>query len=303
MADDHGFVRVAMVLLMLGALLSRAAPAQELDTMLAEGPTLDEAATIVPVEGGVIPPPNQAEDEKVALAKKLSNPVASLVSVPFQLNFDQDLGPDESGERWLLNVQPVIPFELNDEWNLISRTIVPIIRLDDVAGDSTTGMGDITQSLFFSPKAPTADGWIWGVGPAFLIPTGNPEQLTADKWGAGPTAVVLKQEGHWTYGALANHIWSFAGNHDRADVNSTYLQPFLAYTTPEAITYSLNSESTYDWEDDEWSAPINLFATKVTKIGDQLVSYGGGLRYWVESPDGGPEGLGVRFIFTLLFPK
>jgi hypothetical protein len=114
---------------------------------------------------------------------------------------------------------------------------------------------------------------------------------------------VLKQDGPWTYGALANHLWSVAGDEDRADVNATFLQPFVAYTTPSAWTWTLNAESTYDWEAERWSIPLNGVASKVLRIGDQLVSVGGGLRCWLESPDGGPRGWGFRIIFTPLFPR
>jgi hypothetical protein len=137
----------------------------------------------------------------------------------------------------------------------------------------------------------------------FLLPTGSDDLLTADQWAAGPTAVVLKQQGPWTYGALANHLWSFAGDEDRRDVNATFLQPFLSYSTPTAWTFALNTESTYDWEGEEWNVPVNAIVSKVTKVGSQLVSVGGGLRYWADSPDSGAEGLGVRLVFTLLFPK
>jgi hypothetical protein len=249
--------------------------------------------------------PVLAQQDSAELAKKLANPVAALISVPFQINYDQDIGPDEDGEKWALNVQPVVPITLNEDWNVVSRTILPIVYQDDIApgAGSQFGLSDTVQSLFFSPKAPTADGWIWGVGPVFLLPTGTDDLLTADQWGAGPTFVVLKQEHGWTYGALGNHIWSFAGDDDRSDVNATFMQPFLSYTTPTAWTYALNTESTYDWEGEEWSVPVNALVTKVTKVGGQLVSVGGGLRYWVDSPDNGPEGLGVRFVVTLLFPK
>lgn len=157
--------------------------------------------------------------------------------------------------------------------------------------------------FFLSPKAPTASGWIWGAGPVFLLPTGSDSLLSAEKWGAGPTAVVLKQDGPWTYGALANHIWSFAGDHNRSDVNSTFRQPFLSYTTKDAWTFTLNSESTYDWKANQWSVPINAVVSKVTKAGGQLISVGAGVRYWAESPESGPEGWGARFVLTLLFPK
>lgn len=249
--------------------------------------------------------PALAQQSTADLAKKLSNPVAALISVPLQFNYDQDIGPVDDGEKWAINVQPVVPISLNDDWNLISRTILPVIHQDDIApgAGSQTGVGDVVQSLFFSPTAPTSGGWIWGVGPVLLLPTGSDDLLTADQWGAGPTAVVLKQEKGWTYGALGNHIWSFAGDGDRSDVNATFLQPFLSFTTPTAWTWTLNTESTYDWEGEEWSVPVNALVTKVTKVGGQLVSVGGGLRYWVDSPENGAEGLGARLVVTLLFPK
>lgn len=239
------------------------------------------------------------------LAKKLSNPIASLISVPLQLNYDTNMGRGDEGSRLLLNVQPVIPIEINDDWNLISRTILPVISQDDIfaGAGSQFGLGDVVQSAFFSPSQPTESGWIWGAGPVLLLPTATDDLLGADKWGAGPTAVALKQEGPWTYGALANHLWSVAGNDNRQDIDATFLQPFVSYTTPEAVTFALNTESTYDWEAEQWSVPINFTATKVTKIGNQLVSIGGGVRYWAESTDNGPEGFGVRILFTLLYPK
>jgi hypothetical protein len=262
-------------------------------------------ATTAFVAGALVVSPALAQEDSAELAKKLSNPVAALISVPFQLNMDQDVGPVDDGDRWTLNVQPVIPFELDRDWNIISRTILPVVWQDDIfpGAGSQFGIGDIVQSAFFSPKAPTAGGWIWGAGPVLLLPTGTDDLLTADKWGAGPTGVVLKQRGPWTYGALANHIWSFAGDGDRSDVSATFLQPFLSYTTPSAWTFTLNTESTYDWKSEEWSVPVHGVVTKVTKVGGQLVSVGGGLRYWADGPASAPEGLGFRFIFTLLFPK
>jgi len=243
----------------------------------------------------------QASNEE--LAKKLSNPVAALISVPLQLNYDQHYGSAD-GDKWTLNLQPVIPLTLNAEWNVISRTILPIVSQDNVVpGTSKWGIGDVLQSFFFSPKAPTAGGVIWGVGPALLLPTGSGEQLSAEKWGLGPTGVVLKQEGHWTYGALANHIWSVGGSDNRPDINATYLQPFLTYTTAHAWTFGINTESTYDWEASQWSVPLNGFITKLLKVGGQPLSIGGGFRYWADSPDNGPHDLGFRIIFTLLFPK
>ena len=246
-----------------------------------------------------------ADDSETELARQLANPVASLISVPFQLNYNSNIGPTDDGRQAVLNIQPVIPFSLNDDWNLISRTILPIVYQNDIfpGAGSQMGLGDTVQSVFFSPAAPTAGGLIWGVGPALLLPTGTNDLLTTDKWGAGPTGVVLRQQGQWTVGLLANHIWSFAGANDRQDVSATFMQPFLSFTTPTAWTYNVSSESTYDWEGSNWQVPIRASVSKVTRLGGQLVSFGGGLNYWLESPDRGPDGWGLRLTVTLLFPR
>ena len=239
------------------------------------------------------PPAGNADE----LAKKLSNPVAALISVPIQYNYDETFGAD--GSRHTLNVQPVIPISISEDWNLISRTILPIISQDDVIpGTDQSGFGDIVQSVFFSPKAPTASGLIWGVGPAALLPTGSSD-LSADTWAAGPTAVVLKQQGRWTVGALANHLEDVSGD---VDISATFVQPFLSYGLGMGRTLGLNTESTYDWEAAQWNVPVNLTYSQVTKIGSQLVSIGGGIRGYLETPDGGPD-WGLRLVFTLLYPK
>ena len=236
------------------------------------------------------------------LAKSLSNPVASLISVPFQYNYDEGFGPNGNGSRTTVNVQPVVPISIGKNWNLISRTIVPFITQDDVIpGTSQSGIGDIVQSFFFSPKEPTSNGLIWGVGPVLLLPTATSSALGADQFAAGPTGVVLRQSGPWTYGALGNHLWDVGGG--STEINATFIQPFLSYTTPDAWTYTLNSESTYDWEADQWSVPINFAVTKLVTIAGQPVSVGGGVKYWAESPTGGADDWAARLIVTFLFPK
>lgn len=247
-------------------------------------------------------PPPAASEEAAALAKRLSNPVASLISVPFQNNFDFNMGPNDGGWRYTMNFQPVIPITLNDNWNLISRTIVPIMHQNDVVGTSDqTGVGDIVQSFFFSPSK--TEPFIWGFGPVLLIPTATNDFLGTEKFGIGPTFVILKQQSGWTYGALLNHIWSVAGKDSRADVNSTFLQPFLSYTTRTAWTFTLNTESTYDWMGEQWAVPIHFQVAKLVRFGKQPVSFGVALRCWATSPAGGPEGCGPRVIVTPLFPK
>jgi hypothetical protein len=246
-----------------------------------------------------------ATDEAAELAKKLANPISSLISVPLQFNYDEYGGSNDGASVSRLTIQPVIPFSLTDQWNVITRTIVPLIDQHGfpVEAMNESGLGDIVASQFFSPKAPTAGGWIWGAGPVELLPSASDDMLGGKKWGLGPTAVALKQQGAWTVGMLANHIWSVAGDDERADINATFLQPFVAYITKTKTTFSLQTESTYDWESEAWSVPVIAQASQLFKIGPQILQFGVGAKYWAESPDNGPEGWGFRAQLTFLFPK
>jgi hypothetical protein len=259
-----------------------------------------------------------ATDDKAAaaeLAKKLSNPVASLISVPIQNNWDFGIG-SANAMRYTANIQPVIPFSLSEDWNLITRTIVPVIYAESPVkgGADQSGLGDIVQSFWLSPKAPTASGWIWGAGAVMLYPTGT-DDLSSRHWGAGPTALVLKQQNGWTYGVLANHLWSYAqtGGHGTSDagdasdgsdagINATFLQPFLSFTTKKFTTYGLNTESTYDWSHSQWTVPLNASVSQLLKIGSMPVQFQLGVKYYAEGPSGGPD-WGLRFAVTFLFPK
>jgi len=285
-----------------------------------------------------------AEESDAEIAKKLNNPVASLISVPFQMNWDFRMGPLDQGSQFKLNFQPVVPLQLNQNWNLIIRTIVPYINQEDVykgpipkypglpedvlndfsgrARDDLDraaekafnkaarkrpvdhhqdGLGDVTQSFFFSPKEPVG-GWILGFGPVLNYPTATDSLLGSEKWSAGPTLLALRQDSGWTYGLLANHLWSFAGDEDRRNVNATFVQPFLSYTTASHTTFGVNAESTYDWNNSQWTVPVNGTVSQLARIGKMPVQFAVGGRYYAEGPSGAPE-WGLRFVVTLVLPE
>ena len=140
------------------------------------------------------------------------------------------------------------------------------------------------------------------MGPVLLLPTATDDLLGGEKWGAGPTALALKQENGWTYGVLANHLWSYAGDSSRADINATFLQPFVSFTTKKQTTFGLNTESTYDWSNRQWTVPINASISQLVKLGGRPVQFSLGVKYYAERPANGPD-WGLRFSVTFLFPK
>jgi len=233
------------------------------------------------------------------VANKLSNPVAGLISVPFQSNVDYGIG-QYHGSKYTLNFQPVMPIGLSPKFHLITRYIIPIVDQHDITGegDDQFGLADATISAFFSPIE-GKNGWIWGAGPAFLVPVGTNDFLSARKWGIGPTAIVLRQANGLTYGFLVNQLWSFAGDENRSDVNQMFLQPFFAKNWKSGAGINVNSEITCNWASNTTTAFLNPTVTGVTKLGNQAVSLGVGPRI----PLGQPADFGFRGVLTLVFPK
>lgn len=248
--------------------------------------------------------PAPTAEDATELAKKLSNPIADLVSVPFQMNWESGVGPNEQ-TRFILNVQPVMPFTLNKDWNMIARVIMPFVNQPPIAAGlpADFGMSDVLASFFFSPSNSAA--FTWGVGPAISLPSTTQPTLGTEKWSAGPTFVILKQQSGWTVGVLANQVWSFAGNKDRADVSQMFLQPFVAYTTKTLWTLTVQSESTANWKADgadRWTIPANVLIAKLSTFGVFPASYqlGGGV--FVAGPANGPTWK-LRTAMTILLPR
>jgi hypothetical protein len=268
------------------------------------------------------PPDASSADNTAELAKKLQNPISSLISLPLQSNFDFGGGAGH-GSQYLLNIQPVIPFKITPDWNLIVRTIIPVTQVNFVLPQNVGGMGDIVQSFFLSPAQPVA-GLIVGAGPVFLYPTATDDRISANQFAAGPTGVLLKQSGPWTFGVLANQLWGFGGiGHNgfggdtvldeegfttttakgRSNrVNSTYVQPFGSYTFPTKTTISFSADGTYDWTGRNLSVPLVGGVSQLLKIGPQIISVGLAAKYAAAQPAGAP-GWGVRLTLTLLFPN
>jgi hypothetical protein len=251
--------------------------------------------------GATTPPPTEGEGED--LAKKLSNPISNLVSVPFQFNWEQNVGPGEQ-TRFVLNVQPVMPFAVNPEWNMIARVIVPLVSQPALVDGSAPAFGasDILASFFFSPSRPSS--FTWGVGPVISLPSTGEPTLGTGKWSAGPTAVVLKQTGPWTAGALWNQLWSFSGDTNRGDVSQMFFQPFLAYTGKNHVTYTFQSEMTANWkaDDDKWSVPLNVTVSKLSTFGVFPASYQIGFGAFAAHPEVGPSWK-VRSAIVILLPR
>lgn len=232
-----------------------------------------------------------------SLALKLANPLASMISVPFQFNLNVGIGR-YNGSQLITNFQPVIPFTVG-KFNVITRTIVPFIENRDLFEDGLTtfGLSDINFSAFITPAKPGKI--LIGVGPAISIPTATSSYLGARKWAAGPTMAIMKQVNGWTYIVLARQIWSFAGKPDVPNVSPYFINPGMGYSFKSGAGLGGNFEIAGDWNNADTQAFLNLSGSMVSKFGNQLVSFVIGPRIPLTS--GTLGAWGIRAGFTLIF--
>ena len=244
-------------------------------------------------------------DDAAELAKKLNNPVASLISVPIEYNLDSKIGPSETGETWTVKFTPVVPFELNDNWNLITRTIFSYVDTDiPDYGVNETGISDIVEVMYFSPKAPTASGIIWGAGPLILMDTATDDAIGAGKWGTGPAGVILKQQGQWSVGMLAHYLTDIGGGgSDRTDVEQLFFQPFLSYNITPQLSWTAQTEYTRNLENNTSNGYFIFSVNKTMRVGKQLLQGRVGVRHWYEQAEFGPDSTELMLRLTLLYPK
>ena len=247
---------------------------------------------------GIIEP---GENETQELARAAQNPVASMVSLPLQNNTNFNFGPQNKTQN-ILNVQPVVPFSINEDWNLITRTIVPITSQPKTAPgtDRDFGIGDTTFTAFLSPK--NVGKWIWGAGPVLLLPTNTDDRLGPDKWGAGPSFAILTMRGPWVAGSLFSNIWSFGGSGDD-DVNFFTWQYFVNYNMSNGWYLVSSPIITANWENagDEATIPFGGGIGKIFRLGKQPMNASVQAFYNVETPDNGADWQ-LRLQLQFLFP-
>ncbi|MBU3612131.1 hypothetical protein [Polynucleobacter sp. MG-27-Goln-C1] len=263
------------------------------------------AGTVAVENSGVLTPPKPAVDS-VDIAKKLANPIADMISVPFQYEFSRGLGKNQGGSEQTLLFQPVAPFNLGGGDTFIVRPIVAGVRETSVQaanGQAFSGYGiaSVTLESFYAPN--TNSSWIWGIGPYAQSPSGNSGKFGSQQTGAGVTAVVLNRDGPWTYGALAYQSWNVGGNPTYGTQNNLYGQPFVAYTTKTAWTYTANMEASYNYDAHRTTNPLYAGVSKLFVVDGVPFSIGGGPIYYVSNTPGGPSGWGARATATLVILK
>ena len=248
-------------------------------------------------------PAAASADAAAEMAKKLANPIASLISLPFQNNTDVGIG-QYNGVKNTLNIQPVIPIALSPKLNVITRIIIPIVTQYNITAPNTkqSGLSNFLASAFFAPSN-TKNGVTWGAGPAFLLPTTTNDLVGTNRFAIGPTVVILKQSNGWTYGALANQLWSGSGTVEAYEINQMFVQPFITYNWKSGAGAGGSFEWTQAWTTNTTSIYFMPNISGVTKLGKQIVSLSVAPRIPVSVPNSSRPDFGVRAVLVLVFPK
>lgn len=235
------------------------------------------------------------------MAKQLANPIANMISMPLQWSYGGKMGADQKGSNQTLLLQPVAPINLGGGDLFVVRPILAGVSLNNINGFSDYGVANITLESFYAPK--TGSSWIWGVGPYVTAPINNTGNFGSLQTGVGVTGVVLNRDGPWTYGVLGYRSWSAGGNAAYGTQNNLYGQPFLAYTTKSAWTFSTNMQALYNYDTGRTSNPLYVGASKLEVFGKQPVQFSLGATYYVDSTPQGPQGWGARATVTFVFPE
>jgi len=267
--------------------------------------TLSGAVFAQGLKPGAAPAPG-GDIDKVGIAKKLANPIANMISVPLQYQFSRGVGANQGGSEQTLLFQPVMPFDLGGGDTFIVRPIVAGARevsVQNASGQSFSGYGiaSVTIESFYAPN--TNSSWAWGIGPYAQSPSGNSGKFGSQQTGLGATGAVLNRTGPWTYGLLGYQSWSVGGNPAFGTQNNLYGQPFVAYTTKDAVTVTANMEALYNYDTRRTSNPLYVGASKLLVLGGIPFSFGAGPMYYLSNTPGGPSGWGARATATVVIPK
>ncbi|MEP4079684.1 hypothetical protein [Haloferula sp.] len=262
--------------------------------------TVEEDRLLLPGRERRLERREAASEEFPELSLKLQNPLARILVIPTAMEYKKGSGPLGTGESFAIRVAPRVPFVINDEWHMLSKSDLAWVSQKDVIGNtSQEGLTDLVQTFFFSPDRSLGWDLYWGVGPSFVIPTATDSLIGSEKLSLGPSIGIFRQERPWTVGLILNHIWSVAGSSSAQSLNASRLEPIIGYTTERSTFFSLGAKLGYDWSGHHWSGPLEFRLSQLTLIAGKPVQWGLGLQYFVFSEPNAPE---WGALFQVTFP-